>query len=568
MNTNIIKSKSFVFFLSILFCLGTSRVSIIQAAQEKYGPVPQYSGYQWIEGSVTIPTTNNWTIHSPISGKNFTFGGWGGGEYQVYHPAPVFVNSYLYIESPFDPATGLLQMIEVVAYDLKQNYDANGVPQQRGFTFIDPDIGIPGLPPPPGKWMPPPPGKFYFAGLSGTKYDAFSVEMCQVSNLPSRLAGFNVSQFTGPSTNMVYIITSPLLPAMDFTPFVFSFDYQGFSQFSDPNWQGPPDANYPYQHRWTLNITQWNPSVPSINEIDIQAAFVAPGYVKAVGPPNWGTTSFNYYFYYEAEPGHEIIAAGSFPGWVIGAGSPSVGDALVYFTWYGQRVSNVVETVAVVPEPNSFGSWDFFDPDLNKDSYINFLDLAVMADQWLECSNPGDPACGHPSVIGLGFEFDGEDTTGPARIMGLYDTYASGLDANDVIIEYQGQKVASGAALLSIIQSLPELTSGQIVTMKVARQGQPVPIIITPAAIPLPITTFKTSHGPQTTSDGQCVEVKVNGKRDCECSFWNPMGSKCVCGWETKVVIEPKTKKKTIYKRTSCTSSNGARCIGDWRVVK
>ena len=31
--------------------------------------------------------------------------------------------------------------------------------------------------------------------------------------------------------------------------------------------------------------------------------------------------------------------------------------------------------------------------DLNNDCYVNFIDLAIMAGNWLECGNPFDASC-------------------------------------------------------------------------------------------------------------------------------------------------------------------------------
>ena len=40
------------------------------------------------------------------------------------------------------------------------------------------------------------------------------------------------------------------------------------------------------------------------------------------------------------------------------------------------------------------GDWGYHAGDLNEDCYVDFLDFATFAADWLECTDPNDPNCG------------------------------------------------------------------------------------------------------------------------------------------------------------------------------
>ena len=43
--------------------------------------------------------------------------------------------------------------------------------------------------------------------------------------------------------------------------------------------------------------------------------------------------------------------------------------------------------------PSPLGRWNYGPGDVNRDSRVDMVDLAIMAQQWLECTQPGRPEC-------------------------------------------------------------------------------------------------------------------------------------------------------------------------------
>ena len=44
-------------------------------------------------------------------------------------------------------------------------------------------------------------------------------------------------------------------------------------------------------------------------------------------------------------------------------------------------------------EDNELGAWGYLAGDVNRDGKVDFRDVAVIADSWAGCTNPGDPSC-------------------------------------------------------------------------------------------------------------------------------------------------------------------------------
>jgi len=52
-----------------------------------------------------------------------------------------------------------------------------------------------------------------------------------------------------------------------------------------------------------------------------------------------------------------------------------------------------VDNVSVSITENECGAWGYHDADVNKDCYVDFLDFAMMAEKWLDCTKPFGAGC-------------------------------------------------------------------------------------------------------------------------------------------------------------------------------
>ena len=419
-------------------------VGMVKAQEEPYGPYPNFKGTEPATAIVTIPTTSDVWLDDGL-GHTYHIKSQGGQEFEIHYTSPIFVDSYAYPvhppERPFDPDLDYLILTEIFAYDLQPSLDPNLVPNQRGFNPTNPEI-----------WPIGTSGRFI--GQSGTVYSV-PLEILTVGQLAARLPGYDVSKIQPPLSNKVFLLQGTV-PGFDFVekPFEFSYEYRGVIDQLDPDWRGPKNPQYPFQHKWELLITNWS-DVNMISDLEVEQPWVIyPGYIEIVPPTDWHDTGVTIGRYgYEANPGSEIQVGGGSLGveWRVNGKVPAVDPGVVYLTTKKIPVSKIMP--AMVPDnPDAHcGDWGYRDADLNKDCYVNFADLALFALDWLKCSDPQGQDCSPNSIIGLGFGFNAEDSNYPATIVYLLDPDATpGLDVNDIIVEYQGITIYSGAQLLGV----------------------------------------------------------------------------------------------------------------------
>lgn len=128
-----------------------------------------------------------------------------------------------------------------------------------------------------------------------------------------------------------------------------------------------------------------------------------------------------------------------------------------------------------------------------------------------------EQSLGH--VIGVGMAFDGEDDTRPATIAFLYEELnAEILASGDVVLEYRGFPVSSGADLYRVIQMLPDVAPGDTVEIVLFRPSTGETLIAEPVAAALAPKVTET-----TFPDRAC---KKDGD-DCKCSSPS-IGSSCI----------------------------------------
>lgn len=425
--------------------------------------------------------------------------------------------------------------------------DDPGVPDElTGFNPMDPEGG------------PTVPG--YYEGYSGTQYYGTLEMNVTLADLPNHLLGYDLSKFVGDPSSRVHILQATV-PASDFVPqpFEFNFEYLGYVESGDPSWVGAVNPDYPYQHSWKLDITYWNCSVAKIDDIDIEGPTITPGYIEVVPPSNWVIEPVIIGRYgYEANPGDEFTNVGQYTDWRVNGKTPYVVPGYVYLTDEDERKSTIKSTLIVGDQPGC-GDWGYLDSDLNLDCYTNLADFAQVAAEWLECTEPSETGCVSDTVVGLGFAFYPEDTTGPATIIEMYDdTYASQLEPNDIIVEYRGIPISCGANLQTVIDGLPELVSTEIVPLELVRDGLPVSVDL--PAIELSVKKFRPPSG----NNMDCKEVPYTPSgHGCQCVTGTHI---CACGREIK--RDKQTKKVIKYRWVCADSGGGERCVGDWIHVK
>ena len=179
-------------------------------------------------------------------------------------------------------------------------------------------------------------------------------------------------------------------------------------------------------------------------------------------------------------------------------------------------------------ETECSGEWGYHSGDINKDCYVNFIDVAILANHWLWSSDPNDP-CGIPgeqTFIGAGFAFDGNDEIGPATILFLYDNLNEGvLEPNDIILEYEGHTVGSGKELLDVIKTIDDKEPGETVEM-VVKKGMDVYNIVASQELHYSLGFA----GWIRYLDRTCVKRSTpGGATTCSCSLESP-GDEC---WQT-----------------------------------
>jgi len=167
----------------------------------------------------------------------------------------------------------------------------------------------------------------------------------------------------------------------------FSFDYLGYTYVG---------GDYPYEHSWELNITQWDPQLMYISDLEIEAPHIVPGYVEIIPPPNWfGGSWFIKRYGYEANTGDEITNEGKYTDWKVKAKTPQVVPGNVYLTENGTQVSATMETM-VVAEDKKLSPFLMIDTlDEWQNAYdqgkVLPLDLAQWDNHWMQWLLYHDP---------------------------------------------------------------------------------------------------------------------------------------------------------------------------------
>jgi hypothetical protein len=541
-----------MYMKKILFIFWALCICIPAMAEEKtFGPIPNYKGTEPAQLYHEIGTTSEVWINNPTGGDPYHVKSRGGQEFTYDTVTPVFAESHYTLVYPgvfFDPDNDYIRLTEIFTYDMQPGLDPNKVPNQRGFYTSNPDIH-------------PYSSQGYFKGISGTKY-YFPCETIQTTDLPQRLPDCNISKIQISPGTQVYLLQG-IVPASDFVeePFEFTYEYGGYITQSDPDWQGPKNPLYPYQHKWQLNITKWA-DVNYISDIEIvQPWEVIPGYIEIVPPSTWHNGGIIIGRYgYEANPGSEIQVGGGSLGfqWRANGKVPAVIPGQVYLTMNKIPVSKIMPTMVVDNQSPKCGDMGYRDADLNRDCVVDFVDLAIFANDWLKCTDPQGLNCSAANpIVGVGFGFNADDANSPATITFLPNPAATpGLDVNDIIVKYQGVTIYSGYQLMDVINARRDPNVGEPVTMEVVKEATGVSAYIVSSA---KIVTF---GGENTAfSNKKCSPYYRRGRKNCECI--NYFEVTCGCGYQ--VIHNPSNDRyyRTLTISSHCSDSMGNQCDGD-----
>jgi hypothetical protein len=547
----VLAMKKILFIIPILLVLSVQ----LFGDEQVYGPVQNYRGMHDVTSGIVIPTTCESGIVDPVSGEYHVIKSRGGQEFEVTHLAPVFVDSYMYINTPpglpFDPDNDTIRLTEIFALDEDPGGDPDQIPPQRGFTPGAEEL-IP-LPSPP-----------YFEGLSGAIYPAF-LETLPVGDLPGYLPDYDTSMIGGDPSAYVYLFQLDV-PASDFVkkPFEFRYEYMGYFEQGDPQWRGAFDPEYPYQHYWELIVDEWS-DVEYISDVHIEEPWrIVPGYVQVVPPDNWVGTGITVgRMGYEANEGAELGAGGGSFGidWRVNGKIPQVIPGHVILTKDNLPVSSYAPTMVPEREEDLCGDWGYSLMDANLDCVVNLEDLGVVASEWLQDTDPQSGLCQPEYIVGIGMVFDHEDTTGPSKLLHMLDCCdgSSGLlDPNDVILRYRGVDIYCGAQLYGVIQALPDLTPGETVTMEVIKEGHTYSKPVTAIADQIDVVQARGN-----STNKRCVGVRVHetDKLYCRCTTGPYI---CAYAWQAR----RDKNGKIIELREHCADTGGNVCHGDWNAVK
>ncbi len=470
------------------------------AESHVYGPYPNYDGYEIVQGpSFTVPTTGEITVVDPFGGEH-TVTSMGGAVYESTRPVILHANSYVEFESqegvPFNPQSDTITLTEIWGWKL-----VAGAPDMQGFDQGD-------LPMTDG----------WFTGLSAAEYPV-TLETCSFEELPTRLPGYDTFNIIAQEPGTVLYIQQETLPASEFiqtpTPMEFTFDYLGVIEPGHPDWEDPDDPEFTYLHSWQLNITQWDPIVAKVNDVDVHAPHIHPGVIIVKPPTGWFEDAEPIMiagrYGWQANPGSEITAVGPVFGFRVYAKTPLMDTGLVCLTDDDAVVSTYVET-QVPAAPPQCGDWGYAPGDVNRDCRVNLEDLAAVADDWLSCTDPDDEECPQQGVAGIGIAFNGDSTQTPAKVLFLYDDTNEGtIQPDDIILEYEGAAVNTGAELLDTIMMMPDVQPGQALSLVVERQG--VHHAISPTA------SLNPFFSEAITSYARCVYMfsRETGENYCRC---------------------------------------------------
>lgn len=120
-------------------------------------------------------------------------------------------------------------------------------------------------------------------------------------------------------------------------------------------------------------------------------------------------------------------------------------------------------------------------------------------------------------VIGVGMAWDASDHVGPARIAYLYDDFNSAVLApGDVILQYRGYPVVSGADLYDLVLSLPDVAPGQPVPMVTEKEGNPpAPVAPTAKVIEPKVVDVPFPNRLCVEDKGVCLCSKIESGATC-----------------------------------------------------
>jgi len=201
--------------------------------------------------------------------------------------------------------------------------------------------------------------------------------------LPDEL--FNRANFTIEMyLNWDYVAQGPI-PGDSFCGYLFGDGENTFAR-------GFIDTSNPYRWYCKLNFgvyTYWGwleATTPHEYALD------ADTWMHVAFVRSWDGANTKIAIYVDGELAAEnsIATGGIQRGWLTYIGTVYPGNA----SWGGQvdeiRVSDIARKRFGCL---GCGDWGYPQGDVNGDCYVNLVDFAIMADQWLKCTDPADPNC-------------------------------------------------------------------------------------------------------------------------------------------------------------------------------
>jgi len=202
------------------------------------------------------------------------------------------------------------------------------------------------------------------------------------------------------------------------------------------------------------------------------------------------------------------------------------------------------------------GEWGYPRGDINRDCRVNIYDFAMMADDWLKCSEPYEDGCvvSGETFVGIGFAFNGDDSNSPARILFLYDSHNDGfLEPNDVILEYREVAVSTGAELLYTIEDMPNLAAGDDVKMQISREESILNVTVKAAKIlSKGVIASKYDRG-----NCGCAELQLPGGGPLRCGCAGGGAAWCL----SQQIRWQDTVGRAITITFMCTDASGNNCF-------
>lgn len=187
--------------------------------------------------------------------------------------------------------------------------------------------------------------------------------------------------------------------------------------------------------------------------------------------------------------------------------------------------------------------------DMNGDGILNILDFVA----YQAAFEAGCPTT--VKVIATGFVYDPDNTFAPPMILNLWDkTNEDVLQLDDMILEYRGIPVASGADLDLIVSELPDVAEGDEIEMVVLRGDEVV--TVTPVAFAAAVAGSDDDLELKEISfaDRICEKVTVQEKSFCRCE--DAFVTECTI----QIWRKADEDGKKIVVRVACSDSNFNEC--------